>query len=141
MPTLCLDKPTTGNQRVSPSPEHLVSVPSDSCNALTQVWATKAKKGTATNVMEAQEKQRWQAMTLQSVVSKSKGASRGSGDLTTATGHQPHQAKCGSGHSGTCHVTSLTLSQVWPSVAKCGEAPSMSMRVDIISRQVASVPT
>ncbi|KAF3066952.1 hypothetical protein CFAM422_009042 [Trichoderma lentiforme] len=70
---------------------------------------------------------------LQNVVSKSAGL--GSGDLTSATGHQPHQANCGSGHSGTCHVTSLTL---FPAVAKCGEAPSM--RVDII-RPVASVPS
>lgn len=52
MPTLlCLDKPTP----VSPSPECLVSVPSDSCNALIHVWATKGKKKSTRHVMKTQE--------------------------------------------------------------------------------------
>lgn len=64
-----------------------------------------------------------------------------SGDLRSATGHQPHKSHCGSGHCGTCHVTSLTFI---PSVAKVWRSTAIPMQVDqvhddILSWLVASV--
>jgi hypothetical protein len=129
--TLCLVKPTKASElSKSPDPAEVqntwVLSPSDfqkclpTCSCIIHAWAKKQKKKKphVTNLRKAKLSR------LAFVASKSGIGGDSAADLAIrfANSHRPpapqSRSHCGNGHSGTCHVTSLTLSQLWPCVAK-----------------------